>query len=105
LFYFIEVYEIHQPYSLSFLSFIPPLSSHKYHTHTVPISHYWVSLLIFKSVFKGVSQFTPALGILYFGLLDPFPLLSLTLLPLSPHFSAAFSTYPYILYLPRCYIL
>jgi hypothetical protein len=51
-------------------------------------------------MFRGLSQ-----CILYFGLFKTLPLLSFTCFPPTPHFSTAFTTYPYILYLDRCYVL
>jgi hypothetical protein len=52
-------------------------------------------------VFKGVSQCVPAVRILNYDLFNP---LCYSPLPLSsfPHYSTAFSTYPYVLYLHRC---
>jgi hypothetical protein len=50
-------------------------------------------------MFKGVSQVSPRWCALLFAI-QPLPLLSLTPLPpTTSHFSAAFSTHPYILYL------
>jgi hypothetical protein len=49
-------------------------------------------------MFKGVSQFMPSVGVLYFGLFNPFECSPLPLY-LPPHFSTAFSTHAYILYL------
>jgi hypothetical protein len=67
------MYEVHQPYTLIFISFIhPPLSSGTSLSHTIPILQSCLSLLIFKLVFKGVSQCTPAVGVLYFGPFNPF---------------------------------
>jgi hypothetical protein len=59
-------------------------------THTVPILQSWFLLLIFKLTFKGVSQCMYTVGVLYFGLLNPF---EYSLLP-----PAVFNTHPYILY-------
>jgi hypothetical protein len=41
-------------------------------THTVPILQSCLLLLIFKLVFKGVSQCMPPLDMLYFSLFSPF---------------------------------
>jgi hypothetical protein len=38
----------------------------------VPILQSWFSLLIFKLMFKGVSQCMLIVGMLYFGLFNPF---------------------------------
>jgi hypothetical protein len=43
-------------------------------------------------------------GILYFGLFNPFHALPYSFTS-HPHYSTAFSTHPYILYLHRCNIL
>jgi hypothetical protein len=50
-------------------------------------------------MFKGMSQCMLTVGMLYFGLSNPIPLLSLNPLPPIPHFLTAFNTHPYILYL------
>jgi hypothetical protein len=51
-------------------------------------------------MFKGVSQCVPTVGIICFGLFNPFHYSLLPLhLPHPPHFSTAFNTNPYILYL------
>jgi hypothetical protein len=66
-------YEVHQLFTLT-LVFIHPLPSHKYppmHIYTVPVLQSCLSLLISKSMFKGVSQCIPAMSILYFGLFNP----------------------------------
>jgi hypothetical protein len=47
-------------------------------------------------MFKGVSQCVPAMSILYFGQINPHPF------PSIPHYSTAFNTYHYALYLLRC---
>jgi hypothetical protein len=89
LFYFVYVYEVHQPHSLTFLSFIhPPLFTSTSLTHTVPILKSCLSLLIPKSVFKGVSQCIPAVGVLYFGLFNSFHYSPLLLLSHSPLFNS-----------------
>jgi hypothetical protein len=49
-------------------------------------------------MFKGVSQCMPTMGVLYFGLFTSSISLSYPLLPIL-HFSTAFNTHPYILYL------
>jgi hypothetical protein len=81
-----------------------PSPSYQYPLHTVPILHYCLSLLISKSMFKGVSWCIPAVSILYFC---PFIPVHSSILPLPSRlpFSAAFNTYPYILYLHRCFVL
>jgi hypothetical protein len=71
LFYFMQVYELHQPYILPLISFIP-LPFVTPHTHTVPVLQSCFSWLIFELIFKGVSQCLPAVGILYFGSVNPF---------------------------------
>jgi hypothetical protein len=98
LFYFIYVYEDHQPYSLTFirpphLAQVPP--------HTILQS--CLSSLIPKLLFKRVSQYIPAVNILYFAQFHPF---CYSLLPL-PFHSSLFSSIQYIsLYPPpyRCYV-
>jgi hypothetical protein len=45
-----------------------PFPSHLY----APILWSWFSLLIFKVMFKEVSQCMPTVGVLYFGLFNPF---------------------------------
>jgi hypothetical protein len=72
LFYFIQVYEVHQSYSLTLIPFIHPPPFQKYLPPTVSILQSCLLLLIFKSMFKGVSQCISAVGILYFGLFNPF---------------------------------
>jgi hypothetical protein len=59
---------------------------------TVPILQFCISLLILKSMFKGVSWCIPAVGILYF---DSTPSIALPY-PFSSHplFSIAFSAHP-----------
>jgi hypothetical protein len=50
------------------LHLLSPAASHKYlPPHTVPILQSCLSLLIPKSMFKGVSQHTAAERILYFS--------------------------------------
>jgi hypothetical protein len=49
-----------------------PSPSHNYSLPTVPILQSCLSLLIFKLMFKGVSQCRPSVGILYFGPFNPF---------------------------------
>jgi hypothetical protein len=54
----------------------PPSTSTPY-THIVPILQSWFLLLIFKLMYKGVSQCMPTVCILYFGPFNPiryFPL-------------------------------
>jgi hypothetical protein len=55
-------------------------------------------LLIFKLIFKGVSQCMPTVSILYFGPFNPFHYSPLPLY-LPYHFSTAFKTHHYIPYL------
>jgi hypothetical protein len=62
-----------------------------------------LSLLILKSMFKGISQCFPAMSICYFGQFNPFHYSPLPF-PTTPHYSTAFNIYHYILYLHRCYI-
>jgi hypothetical protein len=38
----------------------------------LPILQSWFSLLIFKLMFKGVSQCMPTVGVLHFSLFNPF---------------------------------
>jgi hypothetical protein len=68
-------------------------------THTVPILQSCLSLLISKSMFKGIFQCIST------RVHSTPPLLSFTPLPPTPYFSTAFNAYHYILYLHRCYIL
>jgi hypothetical protein len=46
-------------------------------TYTLPILQSYLSLLIYKSMFKGISWYIPAVNILYFGPFNPFHLLFL----------------------------
>jgi hypothetical protein len=75
---------------------VPPLTHYAYVTVLL-------SLLILKSVFKGVSQCVPSM--IYFILVRS--TLSITLpypFPPNPHYSTAFSTHSCIFYLNGCYI-
>jgi hypothetical protein len=67
LFYFVYVYEVHQLYSLTFISSIhPPTHSTKYaHTQTLYLFYSPVSLLIPESMLTGVSWSIPAVSIFY----------------------------------------
>jgi hypothetical protein len=56
-FYFVCVYEVYQPHSLIFIHL--PLLTSPPHTYIVPVSQSCLSILIPKSVFKGVSQCIP----------------------------------------------
>jgi hypothetical protein len=71
-------------------------------THPVPILQSCLLLLIFKLMFKCVSQSMPTMGIFYFGLFNSCHYSSL---PLSspPPFSTSFTTHPYIFYLHILY--
>jgi hypothetical protein len=104
LFYFIQVCEVHPIYILMLISFthLPPSS--KYSPYTVPILQFCLLLLIFKSMFQGVSKCISTVSLVYFG---PFNLFQCSPLPFSSihHFSVGFNTHPYILYLHRCYVL
>jgi hypothetical protein len=42
------------------------------HTQIAPVLESWFSILIFKWMFKGVSQCMPIVGVLYFDLFNPF---------------------------------
>jgi hypothetical protein len=61
------------------------------HAHTVPILQSCLSLLISKSMFKGVSWCIPAVSILYF---DPFNHFHYSPLPLPSH-SSFFNSFQY----------
>jgi hypothetical protein len=75
------------------------------HTHTVPILQSCLSLLIFKLMFKGVSQCMPTVCTLYFGPFNPFHNSSLPLLFPPPIFQQL-SMYILILYLHiLCYVI
>jgi hypothetical protein len=66
-----------------------PSPSHKYthiHTHRVPILQSCFSLLIFKLMFKSVSQYMPTVVLLCFGLFNPFHCSPLPLYLLPPIF-------------------
>jgi hypothetical protein len=92
-------YKVHQPYFFTLISFVHSPLFHKYSIYTL----YCLSLLILNLMFKEVSQCISNVSILYFGPFKP----SITLpypFPPTPHFSTAFSTYSYILYLHRCYV-
>jgi hypothetical protein len=54
---------LHSPFPLPLIS-LPP--------YTVPILQSCFSLLLFKLMFKGMSQCMPTVGILYFGPFSPF---------------------------------
>jgi hypothetical protein len=69
-----------------------PSPSYQYPLHTVPILHYCLSLLISKSMFKGVSWCIPAVSILYFC---PFIPVHSSILPL-PSRLPFFSSFQYI---------
>jgi hypothetical protein len=58
-------------------------------------------------MFKGVSQCMPTVGVLYFGLFNPFHNSPPPLYPPRPHFSTAFNTHPCILYLHKmsCFMI
>jgi hypothetical protein len=73
--------------------------------YTVPILYCCLSILISKLMFQGLSPCVPTVSLLYFSPFNPyhFSLLPFYLPP--PNFSVAFNTYPYILYLHRCYVL
>jgi hypothetical protein len=60
-----------------------------------------LSLLIPKLMVIGVSQCFPAMNMLYVGQFNPLNYSSLPF-PSHPRYSAAFSTYHYVLYLHRC---
>jgi hypothetical protein len=83
---FICVCEVYPPYSLtliSFTHFCPPTSAP--HTHTVLVLQSCLSLLIPKSVFKGVSQCVPLWD--FFTVVSSTPSITLPdLFPPSPHF-------------------
>jgi hypothetical protein len=98
LFRFIEVHEVHPPYSLTFISSIPPL--HQYLPHCTYVTTN-LSLLISKPVFKGVSRCDPAVSLLSFGPFNPSHC-SPSPLHLPPPISPAFSAHPYVLHLHRC---
>jgi hypothetical protein len=52
-----------------------------------------------------MTQCKSSVGVLFFGLFNPFDCSPLPLLP-PPHFLTAFSTHPYILYLHiLCYVI
>jgi hypothetical protein len=80
-------------------SFLPQVPS-----YTIPILQFYLSLLISKLMFKGVSQYILTVSILYFGLFNPFHYSPLPL-PSHPPF---FNSFQYILLyfcLHRCYVL
>jgi hypothetical protein len=97
LFYFICVYEAHQPYSLIFISFIytllpqvtpsPPM---------VPILQSYPSFLIPNSMFKGVAWCIRDVSILYFSQFNSLCLSPLTL----PSCPPLFNSFQYILLCP-----
>jgi hypothetical protein len=71
------------------------------HKHTVPILQSCFLLLIFKLMFKGVSECMPTMGVLFFGLFNTF-----CYSPLPLYLLSAFSTHPYVLYLHiLCYAI
>jgi hypothetical protein len=71
-----------------------PLPQVLLHTHTVPILQSCPSLFIPKSVLKLVSQFIPAVSVVFFGLLNSF---HCSLLPLpSPTSPPLFNSFQYI---------
>jgi hypothetical protein len=93
LFYLVYVYEAYQPYSLTFISSI--------HSPIVAIFQFSLSLLIPKSMFQGVSRCFHTVSTLHFGQFNPFHCSPLPFPPI-PHYSTAFNTYCFILYLHRC---
>jgi hypothetical protein len=82
------IYEVHQPYSLSLISFVHPAPSHKYLPHTVSILQFCLSLLVSKSMFKRVSQCIPTISILHFGPFNPFLYTPLPLFFYPPFFNS-----------------
>jgi hypothetical protein len=79
-------------------------SSHKYslHTHCTCFT-VLTFIIIYANVPKG---FTICPHCFYFTLICSTPFIALLYpLPPNPHFLTAFNTYPYILYLHRCYVL
>jgi hypothetical protein len=65
---------------------------HITHTDTVLIFQSWFSLLIFKLMFNGVSQYMPTVGILSFGPFNPFHYSSLPFY-LPPHSIPFFNSF------------
>jgi hypothetical protein len=54
-------------YHLNLFIHPPPSTSNPPHTHIVPILQSYFSLLLFESIFQGVSQYMPTVSILYIG--------------------------------------
>jgi hypothetical protein len=64
-----------------------------------------LSLLIFKLIFKEVSQCMPTVSIIYFGPFNPFHYSPYPLPHTPPPFFIAFNTHPHIIYLHiLCYV-
>jgi hypothetical protein len=63
-------YHILSPWSPSFT--LPCPTGTPCPVHTVPFLQSWFLLLILRLTFKGVTQCMPSVGVLYFGLFNPF---------------------------------
>jgi hypothetical protein len=99
------IYEAHQPYYLTLVSFFHLPPSHNYPlTHTVPILQFCLLVLISKSMLKEVSQCIPAESILNFGPFNPFHYSPLCLYLPAPIFQQL-SRHVLFLYFHRCYVL
>jgi hypothetical protein len=85
------------PFTLP-LTQVPPYTQR----HNMLILQSCLSLLIPKSMVKGVSQCIPAVNVLYFGPFNPMHYSSLPLPSNPSHYSTTFNTYHYILYRHRC---
>jgi hypothetical protein len=61
LFFFIQIHEVHPPYSLTYILFIHPLSPlpQVTHTHTVPILQSCLFLTKHSITFQGFSRCVP----------------------------------------------
>jgi hypothetical protein len=100
-FYFVYVHECHQPYYLTFMSSIHSPTSHRYPSHYLFCSP--LSLLIPKSIFKGLSLCISHCENILLWSVQPLPLFSFT--SSLPHPTIQqLSMYHYILYLHRCNI-
>jgi hypothetical protein len=106
-FCFIQVYEVHEPHTVTLIYFLhppPPISSHP-PTHIHTGYAYFIVLVFIIGISKGCPNVCPP-WVCFTLVCSTYSIaLSLTLLPPTSHFSTAFNKYPYILYLYSRYVL